>query len=105
MSVGGRMGQPGIFAAAKMTHLSNDETVAKMGHPSVVVQSDVGHPPTQPADARYQLFSSGEGKVSCGSRYLKNHPAEAVARKPKPARRITVIRIPTANVIMVPPWS
>ena len=27
-----------------MTHLSDDETVAKMGHPIVVVRSDVGHP-------------------------------------------------------------
>jgi hypothetical protein len=25
----------GIFAAAKMTHLSDDKTVAKMGHPIV----------------------------------------------------------------------
>jgi hypothetical protein len=36
----------GIFAAAKMTHLINDETVAKMGHPVVVVRFDVGTPPT-----------------------------------------------------------
>jgi hypothetical protein len=28
-----------------MTHLIDDETVAKMGHPVVVVRSDVGHPP------------------------------------------------------------
>jgi hypothetical protein len=27
-----------------MTHLSEDKTVAKMGHPVVVVRSDVGHP-------------------------------------------------------------
>jgi len=60
---------------------------------------------TQPVDARYQLFLSDEGKVSCGFRYLKNHPAEAVERKPKPTRRITVIRTPIANVIMLPPWS
>jgi hypothetical protein len=59
---------------------------------------------TLPVDARYQLFLS-EGKGSCGFRYLKNHPAEAVERKPKPTRRITVIRTPTANVIMLPPWS
>jgi hypothetical protein len=59
---------------------------------------------TQPIDARYQLFLS-EGKGSCGFRYLKNHPFEAVERKPKPARTITVIRTPTANVIMLPPWS
>jgi hypothetical protein len=32
------------FAAAKMTHLIDDKTVAKMGHPVVVVWSDVGHP-------------------------------------------------------------
>jgi hypothetical protein len=34
----------GIFTAVKMAHLSDDETVAKMGHPIVVEQSDVGHP-------------------------------------------------------------
>ena len=28
----------GIFAAAKMTHLSDDKTVAKMGHPIVAVR-------------------------------------------------------------------
>jgi hypothetical protein len=28
-----------------MTHLIDDKTVAKMGHPVVVVRSDVGHPP------------------------------------------------------------
>jgi hypothetical protein len=106
----------GFSLPAKMTHLSDDKTVAKMGHPTVVVPSDVGHPSTQlwryfemwatqAVDARYQLFLSGEGKVSCGFRYLKNHPAEAVERKPKPTRRITVIRTPTANVIMLPPWS
>jgi hypothetical protein len=33
----------GIFAAAKMAHLSDDETVAKMGHP-IPVRSDEGHP-------------------------------------------------------------
>jgi hypothetical protein len=27
-----------------MAHLIDDETVAKMGHPVVVVRSDVGHP-------------------------------------------------------------
>jgi hypothetical protein len=27
-----------------MTHLSDDKTVAKMGHPSVVVRSDLGRP-------------------------------------------------------------
>ena len=30
-----------------MTHLSDDKTVAKMGHPLVVVLSDVGHPSHQ----------------------------------------------------------
>jgi hypothetical protein len=60
---------------------------------------------TQPIDARYQLFLSVEGKGSCGFRYLKNHPAEAVERKPKPTRTMTVIRTPTANVIMLPLWS
>jgi hypothetical protein len=33
-----------IFAAAKIAHLIDDRTVAKMGHPVVVVRSDVGHP-------------------------------------------------------------
>jgi hypothetical protein len=28
-----------------MTHLSRDKTAPKMGHPIVVVRSDVGHPP------------------------------------------------------------
>ena len=27
-----------------MTHLIDDKTVAKMGHPVVVILSDVGHP-------------------------------------------------------------
>ena len=40
-----RVESVGIFAAAKMAHLSDDKTVAKMGHPIVVVRSDVGHPP------------------------------------------------------------
>ena len=31
----------GIFAAAKIAHLSDDETVAKMGHPVLVVRLDV----------------------------------------------------------------
>jgi hypothetical protein len=34
----------GIFAAAKMADFSDDETVAKMGHPAVMVRLDVGHP-------------------------------------------------------------
>ena len=34
----------GIFAAAKMTHLSDDKTVAKMGHLTMGNVSDVGHP-------------------------------------------------------------
>jgi hypothetical protein len=34
----------GIFAAAKIAHLIDDETVAKMGHPVVLVRLDVGHP-------------------------------------------------------------
>jgi hypothetical protein len=57
----------------------------------------------QPVEARYQLFLSGDGEVSWGFRYLKNHPFEAVERKPKAARRMTVIRTPMANVIMLPP--
>ncbi len=35
-----------------MTHLSDDETVAKMGHPIVVVRSDVGHPSKNGASIR-----------------------------------------------------
>jgi len=36
----------GIFAAAKMAHLSDDKAVAKMGHPMVVVvRLDVSYPP------------------------------------------------------------
>jgi hypothetical protein len=31
----------GIFAAAKMTHLSRDKTAPKMGHPVVVASSDL----------------------------------------------------------------
>ena len=50
-------------------------------------------------------FLSRDANVSCYFRYLKNHPFEAVARKPKPTRRITVIRTPKNNVIMLPPWS
>jgi hypothetical protein len=38
-----------IFAAAKMAHLSDDETVAKMGHPSGI-WSD---PPIRPELFRY----------------------------------------------------
>ncbi len=30
-----------------MAHLSRDETAPKMGHPSVVRRSDVGHPSTR----------------------------------------------------------
>jgi hypothetical protein len=30
-----------------MAHLIDDETVAKIGQPVVVVWSDVGHPPTE----------------------------------------------------------
>jgi len=33
-----------------MAHLSDDKTVAKMGHPVVVVRSDVGHPPDLSGD-------------------------------------------------------
>jgi hypothetical protein len=28
-----------------MAHLIDDETVEKMGHPFVVISSDMGHPP------------------------------------------------------------
>jgi hypothetical protein len=38
------VGEIGIFVATKMIHLSDDETVAKMGHPIVAVRSDAGHP-------------------------------------------------------------
>jgi hypothetical protein len=40
----GQVESIGIFAAAKMAHLSDDETVAKMGHPILVELLDVGHP-------------------------------------------------------------
>jgi hypothetical protein len=53
---------------------------------------------------RISLFS-GEADVSSYFRYLKNHPFEAVERNPKPTRRMTVIRTPAANIIMLPPWS
>ncbi len=33
----------GIFAVAKMTHLIDDETVAKMGHPANYVHETVNH--------------------------------------------------------------
>lgn len=36
----------GIFAAAKMTHLSHDEAVPKMGHPVFWLDADLGHPPS-----------------------------------------------------------
>jgi len=36
-----------VFTTAKMAHLIDDETVAKIGQPVVVVWSDVGHPPTE----------------------------------------------------------
>ena len=45
----------GIFAAAKMAHLSDDKTVAKMGHPSV--GSGVCHP-TIMRGLAYHLNSS-----------------------------------------------
>ena len=35
----------GIFATAKMAHLSDDEAVAKMGHPVFVAELDLSHPP------------------------------------------------------------
>ena len=34
----------GIFAAAKIAHLSDDKAVAKMGHPILVARSDMRHP-------------------------------------------------------------
>jgi hypothetical protein len=34
-----------IFATAKIAHLSDDETVAKMGHPVFMAGLDLGHPP------------------------------------------------------------
>ena len=50
----------GIFAAAKMTHLSRDKTATKMGHPIVAAWSDVGH------SAKLQLQSK------CKSRSLRD---------------------------------
>lgn len=82
-----------------MAHLSRDTTAPKMGTRLWWFGQMCA------TRRRYRLFLSGEGKVSSGFRYLKNHPAEAVARKPKPTRRMTVIRTPAVNVIMLPPWS
>ena len=31
----------GIFAAAKMAHLSDDKTVAKMGYPALIFRDDL----------------------------------------------------------------
>ena len=51
-----------------MTHLSDDKTVAKMGHPVVVVWSNVGHPP--PRDFTVGLCVGVQavcgGPVRCG---------------------------------------
>jgi hypothetical protein len=48
------------FRYREMTHLSDDKTFAKMGHPVVVVRSDVGHPPLiLPAESAF------DAKVSC----------------------------------------
>jgi len=82
-----------------MPHISDDKTDAKMGHRLWRLGQMWATCPTQTVDARYQLFLS-EGKGSWGFRDWKNHPAEAVARKPKPARRTTVIRTPAADVII-----
>ena len=46
----------GIFAAAKIAHLSDDKAVAKTGHPMVVVGSDVGHPPLSEVDGIVTLL-------------------------------------------------
>src|ERR1700722_4221632 len=63
----------GIFAAAKMTHLSDDKTVAKMGHPVVVVRSNGGPPP--PRDFTVGLCVGVQavcgGPVRCGPPALR----------------------------------
>ena len=37
-----------------MTHLSDDKAVAKMGHPIVVVLSDMGHPAEDGAPGKFE---------------------------------------------------
>jgi hypothetical protein len=39
----------GFSLPAKIAHLIDDETVAKMGHPVVVLRLDVGHPSGTPS--------------------------------------------------------
>jgi hypothetical protein len=48
----GELRVTGFFAAAKMTHLSDDEIVAKMGTRRWLVWSDVDHPSAQTIWAR-----------------------------------------------------
>ncbi len=55
----GQVESIGIFTAVKMTHLSDDETVAKMGHPIVVERSDVGHPSNRDGMCWSFLFRPG----------------------------------------------
>ena len=45
------------FAPCANAHLSDDETVAKMGHPVLWLVLDVGHPPN--VQARFFYFRFG----------------------------------------------
>jgi hypothetical protein len=50
----------GIFAAAKMTHLSRDKTATKMGHPIVVTWLDVGHATNREGRGKGESKGNGE---------------------------------------------
>jgi hypothetical protein len=58
----------GIFAAAKMTHLSRDETATKMGHPIVVAWSDVGYPANSRSPYGMTNKGTGNGKSNCNGK-------------------------------------
>jgi hypothetical protein len=60
--MGGEFKVPGFSLQRKMAHLSDDKTVAKMGHPSVVVRSDAGHPPEN--STLQELRRNGNGSSS-----------------------------------------
>ena len=48
----------GIFAVAKMAHLSHDEAVPKMGHPVLWLDGDLGHPPIRLLTCFESFFST-----------------------------------------------
>jgi hypothetical protein len=56
--------------AGANAHLIDDETVAKMGHPVVVVRSDVGHPSSISATGRTEMETGPEHGLPL-SRYWK----------------------------------